>query len=1509
MKKKKRAMKQTSAAIALFMSVQMGVPATLVFADDATSAVTSNISSTAAAALASYTKDFNDNNVSSWKVVKGSATLTADNGALKAETVASTVLVDTDSPSIKNGEYEIKMKFKDVPSRIGLLIRYVDANNYALIHYDNNDWGWDFLKNGTETYGGIETVSNPVFEANKQYTFKVKYIDDSVQLWLDGQEVLNTTLSDIPMAPGKIGIRSWFANKTIHIDDIKLVEKESGNANTRPITITDMIASNQVTAEIDKEFPRVKQYTWKANGAVIQGQINGANEVKINGVSSFPIATSYTKHAATSTKGESAIYTLSFPDQNVEMDVELEVKDNMLNFRVTRIAENGTTKVQTIEFPNHDLVSVLSSEPAAQETAVQVTSQWNTINEESKDLKGNAADGGGSRTYAFLSNNVLAATIVNNVINGDDKLRVKVATGTDSVKKASLWNGAWTYRGSVAPGFGPEELPWSKVILTPDANNDSVLDWQDGAIAYRANAPAPYRSDMIRDNISYIAINLGSTTTNPFMRAFDDAKKISNLTDGFGQIVLHKGYQAEGHDDSHPDYGGHIGIRQGGAKDFNYILEEGKKYNIKGGVHINATEYILDAKETKMENMIQPLSRGWGWLDQAYYVDKTKDIESGELKRRLDMLKADTGDNLDFLYVDVYTGLGWNAAQLAKYAKDNGWMLGTEFAGPFNEQVSWVHWGTDPGYPNQGNTSKIMRFLRNDTMDGFLSDPLLKGNKQVGVGYWQNNPAFYDYKKTTEAFFEHNLPTKYMQYFQIIKMANDRVDFTNNVSVGRQQDGKVHLTKDGKDIAIMTYSSEISDSTIFIPWDPEKEDKIYHWNPVGGATTWDLPNSWSELNNVKLYKLSDLGREFVADVPVVNGKVTITAYKKIGYVVYKSEAPAALDMNWGGNGAAKDVGFDSQGFTKWQKSSTGGNTDHITIVKDGNADDKLQVAGPNDASVKQVLTGLTPGKTYSASVWVKVNGERRTTISVKQGEQENSNYLDNTNVKFWAQQHKYLNTNFERLRVNFDAVGTTATLALNVDPGASIVQFDDVRVWENPTKTDEHDGGAFYYEDFENVDEGYGPFVYSKNSPVRTHLVEKLDGQIKSYVIDGKTSLKTNEESTGEVLRTLPQTLRLQPDKKYHLTMAYNTEVKDMYTISVRGNVGGTVKDLASQKLDAGKGTLDLRIDTANAKDLYLAINKNFTSNIGTELTGTMVIDTIRVVDETTQTAVTGVKVDKADATLTVGQTVELNATVEPSNATNKNVTWSSSDESVATVSVTNGKAIVTAKKLGTADITVTTEDGKFKAVSKITVSATAAPSGSIIAPTSAYSGKELKIQVGMNSVTQGVYAQDLSVEFDPTTLEYMGANSLITGVSIVDKKTTPDGKLRFIVASEGSGNAVTGTKDVLELTFKAKQVAEAAVNSVIAITKAIISDAAGTEVTIGNASATVQVSKEQPQVATGDLNGDGKVTIGDLAIAAANYGATKTSPNWSKVQLADFDNNGVIEISDLAAIAQKLIN
>ena len=67
------------------------------------------------------------------------------------------------------------------------------------------------------------------------------------------------------------------------------------------------------------------------------------------------------------------------------------------------------------------------------------------------------------------------------------------------------------------------------------------------------------------------------------------------------------------------------------------------------------------------------------------------------------------------------------------------------------------------------------------------------------------------------------------------------------------------------------------------------------------------------------------------------------------------------------------------------------------------------------------------------------------------------------------------------------------------------------------------------------------------------------------------------------------------------------------------------------------------------------------------------------------------ITLNKSKLVLAVGRTEQLTATVSPDNATNKSVTWKSSDTSVATVS-TDG--LVTAKRSGTATITATTKDG-----------------------------------------------------------------------------------------------------------------------------------------------------------------------------------------------------------------------
>jgi uncharacterized repeat protein (TIGR02543 family) len=80
---------------------------------------------------------------------------------------------------------------------------------------------------------------------------------------------------------------------------------------------------------------------------------------------------------------------------------------------------------------------------------------------------------------------------------------------------------------------------------------------------------------------------------------------------------------------------------------------------------------------------------------------------------------------------------------------------------------------------------------------------------------------------------------------------------------------------------------------------------------------------------------------------------------------------------------------------------------------------------------------------------------------------------------------------------------------------------------------------------------------------------------------------------------------------------------------------------------------------------------------------------------------VTGVTVSPASTSVGVGTTSILSVTVTPDNATNKNVTWNTSDTSVATVS---SAGVVTGVSTGSSTITATTVDGGYTATSDVTV-------------------------------------------------------------------------------------------------------------------------------------------------------------------------------------------------------------
>ena len=169
-------------------------------------------------------------------------------------------------------------------------------------------------------------------------------------------------------------------------------------------------------------------------------------------------------------------------------------------------------------------------------------------------------------------------------------------------------------------------------------------------------------------------------------------------------------------------------------------------------------------------------------------------------------------------------------------------------------------------------------------------------------------------------------------------------------------------------------------------------------------------------------------------------------------------------------------------------------------------------------------------------------------------------------------------------------------------------------------------------------------------------------------------------------------------DKVYVLTKSkveIDTDVKNLYvnanTSDLTITAGTTVNKLSisSSCTITNKGTINELNTSQN-----ITVNGNGTINNptgdGTVTTG-----------DGQKISVTGVSLNKTATTIEVGKTEKLTATVQPTNATNTNVTWSSDKTDIATV---DENGLVTAEAAGTANITVTTEDGSKTATCTVTV-------------------------------------------------------------------------------------------------------------------------------------------------------------------------------------------------------------
>ncbi|MGW3344240.1 endo-alpha-N-acetylgalactosaminidase family protein [Nonomuraea rubra] len=885
-----------------------------------------------------------------------------------------------------------------------------------------------------------------------------------------------------------------------------------------------VIASAALRVELDPAFPRVLRYTDRASGATLGGS-TAVPAVVLNG-QARPAEVRLTGN-----DGATARYRLDLGD-GVALRASLGVRGRVTTFAIDEVIDTEAFRVGTIDLPGHDLVSVSSTQPGAATAFTRLdpnsTRTADVFARVTADTPAEETPAGA--TYAIVHTDRLAAAVETNStydrpsgVTDRDAARLwhQARKDEDGTVRVGVWSGQWTHRASGSPFT--EARPWAKVVLTPDANGDGTLDWQDGAIAFRSIAVKALGAEETRDRVvTHIPFNFSSQATHPFLRTLDDVKRISLATDGLGQLALLKGYQSEGHDSAHPDYGGNVNRRAGGLKDLNTLLKAGRAWNATFGVHVNATEAYPEARSFD-ERLVNKDAKGWNWLDQAYLIDQRGDLTRGTLAARLSRLREETDRNLVVLYVDVFRPFGWVADRTLAELRAQGWQVTTEWSDKLERSSLWAHWATDLNYggvTNKGLNSQIIRFARNHEKDVWNAHPILGNARIVEFEGWT---AENDFTAFYRNIWEHNLPVKFLQQQQIMDWNDGEIVFTGGVR-GTFRDGRRELFAGGRKV--------LDGGTYLLPW----HGRFYHYNPAGGESTWEADRAMS------VYELTDQGRVPAGTVTPSGGRITLRAKAGVPYVLYPGKAPRQADPGWGQGSGLRDPGFNGDRLGGWTVSGP------VGVERNALGHRVALLGGGAQARLEQPLRGLRPGRTYTASAFVEVEPGRTRATTLEAGG-ESVTVLRSTARNYIASDEKH-DTFFQRVKVTFTASSPSAVLRITAAGAEGTVRVDDVRVFEREP------AGAV--ETFESVEPGWGPFVKGDaggSFDARTHLSERHEpytqagwnGKTVDDVLNGDWSLKAHEERQGLIYRTVPQTARFEPGHAYEVSFAYQNALAGTY--------------------------------------------------------------------------------------------------------------------------------------------------------------------------------------------------------------------------------------------------------------------------------------------------------------------------------------------------------------------------
>ena len=587
-----------------------------------------------------------------------------------------------------------------------------------------------------------------------------------------------------------------------------------------------------------------------------------------------------------------------------------------------------------------------------------------------------------------------------------------------------------------------------------------------------------------------------------------------------------------------------------------------------------------------------------------------------------------------------------------------------------------------------------------------------------------------------------------------------------------------------------------------------------YWTSSDGGTTWARQENQPEGNNYIYY--DGQGTLKLHNATIQGGSITGSAPFGSGiYALSSSNQPVTLTIELIGENTITGTfgiyvnatppttpGTDASLVIK--KSGDNGDNGSLTVTGTGNSGLHI-ISGTGDASltIKNASVDAKTTQTYSSYAGVCVQsgasatGSPQLSLAVNGGSLTASGTGSRDGILFYVGSSQ--------------ATGATTSLTVSenaiVDArngGISALKISETL--PTPTPTGNNSSGIVFDDKNGTV---YGTVELQNDLTIGEGESLTVPEGASLTVPDGKTltnngTVTTEEGGTltnnGKIDNsgTLPDNIQGSAPPKITTTSLPYGEVDKNYSqpLAATGNdtITWSSSDLPEWLTLDSNGTIS---GTPTAADTYnftvTATNGNGSDSKAFTLTVTQ--------------PVTGVTLDPTSLSLFTGDTATLTATVQPSNATNQNVTWQSDNANVATVE----GGTVTAVGAGETDITVTTEDGGKTATCHVTVTqstysisadTTALNFGSVYTGYAQPAAKEVTItNTGNRPQTLTLTASTGSFEVGTLTKTQLAAGEKAT--------FTVQPKAGLAVGTYSENITISGTHDVNETisaTFTVKQ-------------------------------------------------------------------------------------------------------